>query len=82
MGGGTLEWEGETLEWDGEPPRMGWDGIGMGLGWDWDWSLFNCKKANKMENQVFMKKHTKRAFLHIKTHFFTQTGKLDIHCGF
>ena len=80
--GEPLEWDGEPLEWGGEPPRMGWDGIGMGLGWDWDPDWFTPQKANKTENRVFTKNLTKRQFLHIKTNFFTKTGKLDNHHGF
>ena len=80
--GEPLEWDGEPLEWDGEPPRMGWGGIGMGLGWDWHWDWFTPQKANKTENRVFTKNLTKRQFLHIKTNFFTKTGKLDNHHGF
>ena len=78
MGGEPLEWDGEPLEWDGEPPRMGWGGIGMGLAL----GLVYPQKANKTENRVFTKNLTKRQFLHIKTNFFTKTGKLDNHHGF
>ena len=34
------------------------------------------EKANKMENRVFMKKLAETCFLHIKTSFFHEKGKI------
>ena len=59
---------GNPLEWGG-----------VGLGWDWDW--FIPQKANKTENNFFMKKLAE-TFLHIETNFWTKTEKLDMHHGF